>query len=62
MSVVEIRMLRWMCSKTRKDEIRSTNIVDLVGIVPIEDKLRENKLMLFGHICRRLVDAFDKEK
>ena len=46
-----------MCDKTRKDRIRNANIHDTVRIVPIEDKLRENKLMWFEHICRRSTDV-----
>ena len=38
-SVAEMRMLRWMCGKTWKDRIRNTNIRDMVGIAPIEDKI-----------------------
>ena len=51
-SVAEIRRLRWMFSKTREDRIRNVNIRDMVGVAPIEDKLRENRLRWFGHICR----------
>ena len=44
MSVAKMRMLRWMCSKTRKDRIWNANIRDMVGIAPIEDNLRDNRL------------------
>ena len=44
MSVAKIRMLRWMCSKSRKDRIRNVNISDMVGVAPMEDKLRETRL------------------
>ena len=44
MSVAEMRMLRWMCGKTRKDRIRNVNIRSMVGVAPIEDKMRENRL------------------
>ena len=39
-----MRMSRSMCGTTRKDRIRNTNIRDMVGVAPIEDKLRENRL------------------
>lgn len=39
MSCVEIRMLRWMCSKTRKDSIKG--IRDNLGGAQLEDKMRE---------------------
>ena len=50
-------MLRWMYSKTRKDKVRNENICRQVGIAPIEDKLRENRLWWFGHIEHRSKDA-----
>ena len=50
-------MLRWMCGKTRMDKIRNEVIRSLVGIVPIEDKMRENRLRWFDHVGRRPIDA-----
>ena len=43
-SVAEMRMLRWMCAKTRMDKVRNEDIRSLVGVTPIEDKIRENCL------------------
>ncbi|CAL5393655.1 unnamed protein product [Camellia sinensis] len=60
MSVVEMRMLKWMCSKTRKDRVRYEYIREWVGVVPIGDKLRENRLRWFGHIQRRPTEAVVK--
>lgn len=40
-SCVEIRMLRWMCCKTRKDSISNEDIRDHLGGAQLEDKLRE---------------------
>ncbi|KAL7229474.1 hypothetical protein ACSBR2_008059 [Camellia fascicularis] len=53
MSVVEIRMLRWMCGKTRKYRVRNEYIREWIEVVSIEDKLRENKLRWLGHMQRR---------
>ena len=53
MSVTEMRMLRWMCGKTRKDKVRNEHIRGLVGVAPIEDKIRENRLRWYGHVRRR---------
>ncbi|KAL7247477.1 hypothetical protein ACSBR2_002399 [Camellia fascicularis] len=60
MSVAEMRMLRWMCGKTRQDRIRNECIREWVGVAPIEDKLRENRLRWFGHIQRRPTEAVVK--
>ena len=51
-SVAEMRMLRWMCGKTRMDKVRNEDIRSLVGVAPIEDKMREHRLRWFGHIGR----------
>ena len=57
MSVAEMTIVRWMCSKTRNDRIRNANTHGMVGIASIEDKLRENRLRWFGYIFRRLTDV-----
>ena len=44
MSVAEMRMLRWMCSNTRRDKVRNENIRTKIGIASIEEKMRENRL------------------
>ena len=50
-------MLKWMCGKTRMDKVRNEDIHSLVGVAPIEDKMREDRLRWFGHIGRRPTDA-----
>ena len=55
--VTEMRMLRWICGKTLKDRIRNEHIREIVGVAPIEDKMRENRLRWFGHIQRKPLDA-----
>ena len=53
-------MLRWMCGKTRRDRIRNETAREMVGIAPIEEMLRENRLRWFGHVYRRPADAVVK--
>ena len=52
-----MHMLRWICDKTLKDRIRNEHIQEMVGVAPIEDKMRENLLQQFGHIQRRPLNA-----
>ncbi|XP_058009298.1 uncharacterized protein LOC131183163 [Hevea brasiliensis] len=55
--VAEMRMLRWMSGHTRLDKVRNESIREKVGVVPIEDKLREGRLRWFGHVKRRHTEA-----
>ena len=41
-----MRMLRWMCGKTRNDRIRNANIRDMARVAPIDDNLRENMMKI----------------
>ena len=45
------------CSCTRLDRTRNVVIIDKVGVVPVDDKMRETKLGLFGHVTRRSVNV-----
>ncbi|VFQ81273.1 unnamed protein product [Cuscuta campestris] len=53
----EMRMLRWMCGKTRLDRISNEVIRRQVGMAPVEDKLREARLRWLCHVRRRDADA-----
>jgi hypothetical protein len=57
MSVAEMRMLRWICGHTRKDRIRNDDIMNKLGVAPIQEKLVQYSLRWFGHIQRRLPEA-----
>ena len=61
MNVTEMRMLSWMCGKTRNDRIKNANIRDMVGVTPIEDMLKENRFRWYGHVSRRPIDAVVRE-
>lgn len=37
--VVEMRMLRWACDKTRKDKIRNLSFLEHLGVTTIGDKI-----------------------
>ena len=50
-------MLRWMCGKTRMGKVRNEDIRNLVGVTPIEDKRRENRLRWFDDIECKPMDA-----
>nr|XP_016457394.1 PREDICTED: uncharacterized protein LOC107781235 [Nicotiana tabacum] len=57
LQVAEMRMLRWMCEHTKRDNIRNEDIRDKVGMTPVVDKLWEARLRWFGHVKRRCPDA-----
>ena len=66
-----MRMLRWMCGKSRKDKIRNERFRDHLNVASIGDKLRETRFELvwacptqakpvlswFGHVQHRLATA-----
>jgi hypothetical protein len=57
LSVAEMRMLRWICSHTRRDRVRNDDIRERLGVAPVEEKLVQHRLRWFGHIQRRSVEA-----
>ena len=50
-------MLRWMCGHTKKDRVRNDDVRDRVGVAPIEEKLVQHRLLWFGHIQRKPLEA-----
>ncbi|KAL5157933.1 Obg-like ATPase 1 [Glycine soja] len=50
--VAEMRMLRWMCGKTRQDKIRNGAIRERVGVAPIVEKMVENRLSALTKIIK----------
>ena len=57
MSLVEMRMLHWICGNTKRDKLRNEYIRTKIGVASIEKKIRENRLQWFGHLRRKLTDA-----
>ena len=39
MNIAEMRMLRWMCGKIRRDKIKNERIRKLIEAAPIEEKI-----------------------
>ena len=57
-SVVEMRILCWICGHTRRlvhkrRHVRNDDIRDRLGVAPIEEKLVQHRLRWFGHVQRR---------
>ena len=46
-----------MCGHTKKDKIKNEIIRNKVGVVPIEEKMRETRLRWFDHVRRKLINA-----
>ena len=44
MSIVEMRMLHWMCGNTRRDKVRNEDIRTKIGVASIKEKMRGNRL------------------
>jgi hypothetical protein len=57
LSVVEIRMLRWICGHIRRDRVRNDDIREILGVAPVEEKLVQHRLTWFGHIQRSPAEA-----
>jgi hypothetical protein len=57
LSVAEMRMLRWICGNTRRDQVRNDDIRERLGVSPVEEKLVQPRLRWFGHIQRRSAEA-----
>jgi hypothetical protein len=57
LSVVEMRMLRWICGHTSLDRVRNDDIRGRLGVAPIEEKLIQHRLRWFGHVHRRPLEA-----
>jgi len=50
-------MFCWMRGNTRRGKVRNEDIRTKIGVASIEEKMRENRLRLFGHVRRRPTDS-----
>lgn len=57
-----MRMIGWMSDKTGKDRIRNQNNRDNLGVVTLEDKMKENNLRQFSHVYKRLEQVLIRRK
>jgi hypothetical protein len=55
-SGAEMRMLHWMCGKSRQERIMN-DIRERVGVAPIVENLVETQLRWFRYVERRHVDS-----
>jgi hypothetical protein len=53
LSVAEMRMLRWICGHTRRDQVRNDDIRERLEEAPVEEKLVQHRLRWFRHMQRR---------
>jgi hypothetical protein len=44
LSVVEMRMLRWICGHTRRDQVRNNDICERLEVAPVKEKLMQHHL------------------
>ncbi|KAI5715485.1 hypothetical protein M8J77_016861 [Diaphorina citri] len=52
MQAAEMKFLRSMVGKTRRDRIRNIDIRKMVDIESLEEKMRERRLKWYGHVMR----------
>ena len=52
-TTTEMKMLRWVQGKTRKDHIRNTTIRENAHVQPMNTFLTKKRLSWFGHVQRR---------
>ena len=50
-------MLRWICGNTIMDRIKSKEFREKLGVAPLSEKLRGNRLRWFGHVQRKNFDS-----
>ena len=59
--VAEMRMLRWIRGKTRKDHVRNTIIQEDANVCQMSTFLRQKRLHWYGHVKRREADNLSRK-
>jgi hypothetical protein len=57
LSIAEMRVLRWICGNTRRDQVRNDDIRERLGVASVEEKLVQHRLKWFRHIQRSPAEA-----
>jgi hypothetical protein len=57
LNVAEMRMVRQICSLTRRDRVRNNDIRERLGVATVDEKLIQHRLRCFEHIQRRPAKA-----
>lgn len=51
-----MKILRWICGKTKTNKIKNDNTRESAGVVPIEEKMVENKFRWFERVERKPIN------
>ena len=62
LEVNEMRMLRWMCGVTTRDNIRNQHIRGTTRMVQASKKITEKRLKWHGHVRRMKQEQKKREK
>ncbi|KAK6755042.1 hypothetical protein RB195_013798 [Necator americanus] len=57
---MEMRMLIWAIGVTLKEKVSNDTVRSILGVVPITEKMKEERLRCFGHVLRREEDSVAK--
>ena len=61
LSVVEMRMVRWMCGVKLKDRLPSKELRERLGVDDIALVLQQNRHRWYGHVLRKDYDDWMKK-
>jgi hypothetical protein len=53
LETTDMRMIRWICGMSLRDRVPSEEFRAWVGMEPISDVYRRNRLRWFGHVERK---------